>query len=196
MKSVTRSLAVLLSLLPLVVLAQPRPPEQRRGPDPERAEKMEKRMRMMRLLGLAEALDLEPEQALKLDAQMKKFDERRKPLREQVRESAAILERASHGDQGALNQVEQAARRAFDARAQLAQLDREMYEALSRDLSPQKRAQMALFLARFEGQTRVKVMKFRNGGHPGGPFGSRLEVLPPPGMAHLELRDLDLDEDL
>jgi ATP-dependent Lon protease len=89
---------------------------------------------------------------------MRKFDERRRPLKEQVRESADILERAADGDSSAMSQVDQAAQRAFDARAQLAALDREMFQALSKDLPPQKRAKLALFMARFEGQS----MKFKN----------------------------------
>ncbi|MFL5344415.1 MAG: hypothetical protein ACJ8AT_06465 [Hyalangium sp.] len=133
-----------LALLPLAALAAP--------PDAkaEAEQDAERQMRMARVLGLAEELELDSTQALKLDETLRKFDERRRPLREQVRESADVLERAANGDNTALSQVDQAAQRAFDARAQLAALDREMFQAISKDLPPQKRAKLALFMARFE----------------------------------------------
>jgi hypothetical protein len=122
-----------VALLPLAALAGP--------PDAAQTEadqEAEKRLRMARVLGLAEDLELDSAQALKMDETMRKFDERRRPLKEQVRESAEILERAADGDSSAMSQVEQAAQRAFDARAQLASLDREMFQALSKDLPPQR----------------------------------------------------------
>jgi len=143
-----------LALLPLAVLAEP-PEAQARA---EVEAEAEKQARLARVLGLAEELELDSQQALKLDETLRKFDERRRPLREQVRESADILERAADGDTAALSQVDQAAQRAFDARAQLAALDREMYQTLSRDLPPQKRAKLALFMARFD----HKFMKFKH----------------------------------
>src|SRR4051812_19616316 len=124
-------LAVLtLALLPLAALAAP--PDARAEPEQD----ADRQMRMARVLGLGEELELDSTQALKLDETLRKFDERRRPLREQVRDSADVLERAANGDNAALAQVDQAAQRAFDARAQLAALDREMFQALSKDLPP------------------------------------------------------------
>ena len=141
-----------LALLPLAALAAPPDAQQQAEQEAER------QMRTARIVGLAEALELDSAQALKLDETLRKFDERRRPLRQQVRESAEILERAASGDAGALSQVDQAAQRAFDARAQLTALDREMFQALSKDLPPQKRAKLALFMARFE----KRFSKFRS----------------------------------
>ncbi|HYH96542.1 hypothetical protein [Hyalangium sp.] len=143
-----------LALLPLTALAAP-PDAQA---ETEAEQNAEKQLRLARVLGLAEELELDSAQALRLDETLRKFDERRRPLREQVRESAETLERAADGDSTALSQVEQAAQRAFDARAQLAALDREMFQALSKDLPPQKRAKLALFMARFDN----KFMKFKH----------------------------------
>jgi hypothetical protein len=149
-------LAVLsLALLPLAALAQSA------DAATEAELEAEKQLRLARVLGLADELELDSAQALKLDETLRKFDERRRPLRLQVRESAEILERAAEGDTAALGQVEQAAQRAFDARAQLAALDREMYQTLSRDLEPQKRAKLALFMARFDTKFGKFKHKFR-----------------------------------
>ena len=146
-----RMVLLTLTLLPLVALAAPP-----HGDDD--AERAEKRTRMMRVLGLAEDLELNESQALRMAETMRQFDERRRPLMEQVRESAQLLRRASEGDASVQSQVEQAVQRVFDARAQLATLDREMYQALSRDLPPQKRAKLAIFMARHEGKL-VKLLK-------------------------------------
>ncbi len=144
-----------VALLPLAALAAP--PDARA----EAEQEAEKQLRLARVLGLAEDLELDSAQALKVDETLRKFDERRRPLKEQVRESAEILERAADGDSAAMPQVEPAAQRAFDARAQLAALDREMFQALSKDLPPQKRAKLALFMARFDMHSMKFKHKFR-----------------------------------
>lgn len=150
-----------LALLPLAVLAGP----QERGElsEAERLERRERRMRMMRVVGLAEELGLQETQALKMAETMRQFDERRRPLQQQVRESAEVLQRAAQGESAVLGQVDAATQRVFEARTQLAALDRDMYQALSRDLTPQQRAQLALFLARSKGLGKLHGMKGRMG---------------------------------
>jgi len=142
-------------LLPFLALAAPAEAKADRGA--ERMERMERRERLRRVVGLAEALDLDTQQALRMDETLRKFDERRRPLLEQVRESALTLMRAADGDASALGQVDQASKQAFDARTQLAALDREMFQALSKDLPPQKKAELALFLARTSGMGKLKL---------------------------------------
>jgi len=160
MKSPLRMTMLTLALLPLVALAEPPTGEaQREAERTERTERMEKRRRMMQVVGLAEELELEPAQAVKLSDTMRQFDGRRQPLREQVRQAAETLQRAAEGDSAAQGQVDAAVQRAFDARAQLTALDREMYQAMAKELPAQKRAQLALFLARFEG--RLMKMKHK-----------------------------------
>jgi ATP-dependent Lon protease len=145
-------LAVLtLTLLPLVSLAAP--PEEK-----DAAERAEKQLRLMRVVGLAEELELDESQALKMADTMRQFDERRRPLLEQVQQSAQVLRKAARGDTQAQSQVDQAVQRIFDARAQLAAMDRDMYQALARDLPPQKRAQLAIFMARHDGKT-MRLLK-------------------------------------
>ncbi len=134
-------LAVLtLSLLPLVSLAAP--PEGN-----EALRRTERRSRMQRVLELAEDLELNDTQALKLSETMRQFDERRQPLILQVREAAQVLRKAANGDPSAQSQVDTAVQRAFDARVQIASLDHELYQALAQQLPPQQRAQLAIFLA-------------------------------------------------
>ncbi|MDC0714610.1 hypothetical protein POL68_39545 [Stigmatella sp. ncwal1] len=140
-----------VALLPLGTFAAP----------PERREEVERQLRVARLVELSSELELDSAQALKMDGILRQFDERRRPLYEQVRESAKLLQRASKGDSSAQSQVDQAAQRAFEARAQLAVLDRELYQSLSQDLPAQKKAQLALFLARFD----RKAMKFKHRFH-------------------------------
>jgi translation initiation factor 2B subunit (eIF-2B alpha/beta/delta family) len=142
-----------LTLLPTLALAQP--------PDAdESAEHAEKQTRMMRVVGLAEELELNETQALKMADTMRQFDERRRPLMEQVRESAQVLRRAAEGDASAQSQVDASVQRIFDARTQLTVLDRDMFQALSKELTPQKRAQLAIFMARHDGKMMKVLKKF------------------------------------
>jgi hypothetical protein len=115
---------------------------------PEQRAAREQKKRMMQVVGLTEALGLSTQDALKVDGILKTFDERRRPLKEQVRESARILMEAARGDSAALNQVDQATGRILDARIQLASLDKELFQALSAGLNAQQRAKLALFYAK------------------------------------------------
>ncbi|MBE4751157.1 hypothetical protein G4177_23560 [Corallococcus sp. ZKHCc1 1396] len=145
----------LVFALPMLALAQPDRP----GPgarDPDRMARAEQRQRLRQVLELADTLELDSAQALKMDETLRRFEDRRRPLREQVRDSARTLQRASRGDSAAQGQVDAAAQKVFDARAQIAALDREMYQALAKDLPPQKRARLAIVLARSEGAKWLK----------------------------------------
>lgn len=148
---------VVVPFLALAAPAQAQPQSDRDAERVERQERQERRERLRRVMGLADALDLDTQQALRLDDTLRKFDDKRRPLLEQVRESALTLMRAADGDASAQGQVDQASQRAFDARAQLAALDREMFQALSKDLPPQKKAKLALFLARTSGMGKLKL---------------------------------------
>lgn len=115
----------------------------------ERREVREKRMRMMLVVGMAEALSLSETEAIRLADKIKAFDDKRKPLREQMFESMKLLKAAADGDQAALPKVDQATTALLDLRQQMAIVDKEMFLSVSKDLTPQKRAQLAIFLAKF-----------------------------------------------
>ncbi len=155
----TRMAVLALVMLPLVAAAQPSRDERREARGTERMERLEKRQRLRQVLELSDALELDNAQALKMEQTLRTFDERRRPLREQVREAARVLHQAARGDSAALPQVDGAAQRAFEARERIAALDREMYQALAKDLSPEKRAMLALTLARTEGKLKLKWKK-------------------------------------
>ena len=126
--------------------------------------KMERRMRLVRTLGLAEALDLDEAQALKLGQSISKFDDRRLAAHKELRDAHQVLRRAAGGEKASAAEVDQAIKRALDARAQLASLDREVVGAVTKDLSPEKRARAVLFLSRLEhrfGPGRGMMMRER-----------------------------------
>jgi hypothetical protein len=126
--------------------------------DPER---MEKRMRLARTLGLAEALDLDAPQALKLGETIARFDDRRLAARTQMREAQAVLRRAAMGEKVQPAEVDQAIQKALDSRAQLQAVDRETVAEVTKGLTPDKKARAVLFLSKFHG-------RFGPGMHGGG----------------------------
>lgn len=162
MKTKTRKSWVVLAVVlsPWLALAKP---GAREGSDPERdrdrmeragqrMERAEQRMRLRQVLTLSDVLELDNAQALKVEETLRQFDEKRRPLREQVREAARTLHQAARGDSAAQAQVDTAALRAFEARERIAALDKEMYQALAKGLAPEKRAKLALALARGGGK--------------------------------------------
>src|SRR5882672_3195696 len=90
-----------------------------------RREEHEKRMRMMLVVGMAEALSLSEAEAIRLSDKIKGFDDKRKPLREQMFESMKVLKAAADGDSVALGKVDTATVALLDLRMQMAVVDKE-----------------------------------------------------------------------
>jgi hypothetical protein len=171
-----------LTALPLLALAQgaaqaplgQQPAAGAQGPwgqgrmgrmDPER---MQKRMRLARTLGLAEALDLEPAQALKLGETLGKFDDRRFAVRKQLRDLRELLKRAAAGEKVPAAEVDGAVTKGLELRGQLAAIDRDTINAVTQGLSPEKKARAVLFLSNFHRHFAGPGMRPGMGG-PGGP---------------------------
>ena len=139
--------------------------EQRDDKRAQRHQERAQQLRMMMVLGMAEALGLNESEALRLSDKLKSLDEKRSPVREQMHEAMKTLKVAAEGEASAQGQVDGAVQRILDGRQQMAVLDKELFAVLSRDLSSQKRAQLALFLGKFQHQ--MKNLKGRHGGREG-----------------------------
>ncbi len=170
-----RNALVALLLLPLVAVAEaPKkdaPPAA--GPAQPDQARVEKRMRLARTLGLAEVLDLDTAQALKLGETLARFDDRRKAARNQAMAATDLLRDAAQGNASprpTAADVDGAIVKLLDARAQLQAIDREMLQAITRDLSPEQKARAALFLGRFrQSIERHMWMRGMGPGAAGGP---------------------------
>lgn len=123
----------------------------------ERAEHLEQRARsarMMYVVAISDALELNEAEALRLAEKLKGVEEKRRPLRQQMMESMRALHDAAEGDKAALGQVDVNVQRVLDGRAQMAAMDKELFQVLSKDLPPQKKAKLALVLARLNQERR------------------------------------------
>jgi len=167
--------------------AAPGAPAGAAGAEDRWGPRMERRMRLARALGLAEALDLEPAQVARMDEVLKGFDAKRKPVLQRLREDARALRAAAADPKATARQVDDLVGRAFAARGQLVAIDQEMYAALAKDLSPEKRARMALFFAKFRERMGMELRERRDGrsrapGRGPGPWGGGPPDAPfPPG---------------
>jgi len=179
-----KKLAVLAAVLPIAAFAQGPGPggppcescrHGKGGPGTDdRIEKMEKRGRLARNLGLAEALDLDTAQANKLADALAKVDDKRLALHKQQRDARQLLRRAAQGEKVTAAEVDGALAKILDVRAQSAALDKETVAIATKDLSPEKKARAALFLGRFEQRMGPGGMGKRMGkgggmGHQHGP---------------------------
>jgi hypothetical protein len=178
-------LAATAALVPALALAAPRSAAAAGDSDAQaRADRMQKRMRLARAIGLAEALDLDDAAALRMRDVLARYDERRAPLRKQVGDAMRILRDAAHGDQAAQGQVDPALSRARDARAQLNQLDGQMFDEIAKGLSPDRKAKAALFLVTFRHRAGHVMVRAGRGALRGGramelPELPRVAPLPP-----------------
>lgn len=163
-----RKILVALIVCPMMALAQgnapaaPQPPGAPARPDRAR---MEERMRLARTLGLAEALDLDSAGALKLRDTLARFDGRREAVHKQLKDAREALRKIASGQQKAsAGDVDAAIARIFEARAQLQATDKEMLQAVTQNLPPEKRARAVLFLGHFESRMHRRVARFHEGG--------------------------------
>ncbi len=135
------------------------------APPAQAQERIERRLRMARSLGLAEALDLDEAATARLNAVMAPYDARRKALLDGIRGDLRTLRQAARrGGPKALAGVDAAVQRVFDARQVALSLDREMFAALSTGMPPGQVARMALFFARFRQRFGMEMPE-----PPGGP---------------------------
>ena len=167
------ALLVAVLVLPGLTLAQGAPPAsppgQGNGPSAEVRERIERRLRMARTLGLADTLDLDESETAKLNAVMAPFDARRRAILEGVRGDVRTLRQAARQgdpktDPKAAAAVDGAVQRLFEARAAMVALDREMFAALSKGMAPEKAARMALFFARFRQRFGMEMPDAPGGG--------------------------------
>lgn len=173
-------------IAPLVGQAAPPAPGHGPGEGPgweARHDQVRKRARLARTLGLAEALDLSEAEALKMRDLLSRFDERRQPIHRQFHDAMAQVRKAARGDAAAQKSVDDALRRLREARGQLQALDDEMFQALSKDLTPERKARAALFLTRFRQRMETKMRHLRETmdhmreGRPPGGAGARMGAL-------------------
>src|SRR5450631_2599130 len=111
-------------------------------------EQWQKRSRLMRTLAIADALELDDAATLKLRDRLTRFEDRRAPIQSQLLEQTVVLRRAAKGDTTAFAQVDGAIQKVLALRGQLEQLDRQLFAELSVGLTPQKKARLALTMAR------------------------------------------------
>ena len=171
-----KRIAVALALcLPLAALAAPRGPGPVPGPRGEnweaRKAQMMKRMRVAFTVGYAEALDLTEAEALKARDVLGKFDARRAALHQQMHEQVTVVRKAAEGDAAAGKSLDGAIQKLRDLRGQMTAMRDELFQELTKGLSPEKKAKAALFLNRFRarmmmgrmGHMRERVMEMRRG---------------------------------
>lgn len=111
-----------------------------------------RRARLKYVVEIAEALDLNEAEALKLSDKIKGIEDRRQPIRQDMREAMKAVKAAAEGDTAALPQVDANIQKVLDGRAQMAVMDKELFTLLAKDLSPQQRAKLAVVLAKIHGE--------------------------------------------
>jgi hypothetical protein len=154
-------------MVALAGVAQAAGPKKADDPDSAgRREQMDQRTQMMVTLQLAEALELDDAATLKLRQTVTQWDAQRAPLRQQMFDLAQVLRRAAKGDTTAYGQVDQSIQKIIELRAQMQQIDQSMFQKLSQGC-PQKKAKLALAIARMPGTMRGMMHGGRGG--PGEP---------------------------
>jgi len=130
------------------------PPPPPPGERPEPSVEWQKRAQLMRMLAIADALELDDAATLKLRTRLQQFEAKRAPVHHEMMEQTIVLRRAAKGDTTAFAQVDAAIQKALALRAQLEQMDRDLFTELSAGLPPQKKARLALAMARLPQQMR------------------------------------------
>lgn len=152
----TRLLTMLLVLSSVSVFASPPAGHPKWTPEvqAERMQAHERKMRLMYVVSISEALDLNEKDALKLAEKLKAVEEKRRPLRQSMGEAIQALKDASEGDATALTSVDANVQKVLDGRSAMAAFDKELFGSLAQGYSPQQRAKLALVLGRLSNEGR------------------------------------------
>ena len=158
-----KKLIAILAALPIAAFAQGGPPQGNTNPGGPamgmrgngkgpgmNGEFAQRRARLALTLGLATALDLDEAQALRLGDTVARFTERRRALHEQMRDAQQTLRKAAQGEKVSAADVDHAIAKMLDGRAQVQAQDRELIAAVTKDLTPEKKARAVLFLSKFQ----------------------------------------------
>ena len=153
-----QTLILALALVPALALSAPAAPPGPGGAafaQGRRDDLRQRHLRLARALGLAEALDLDEQGALKLRATLARHDERRAPVERDVAEAVRTLRAAAAGEGAQAAQVDGAVQRLHDGRERLARLDAELLAELTSGATPERKARAALFLAHFHARAQA-----------------------------------------
>jgi hypothetical protein len=115
---------------------------------------MRQRAHVAMVVAISEALELGEADALKLSEKLKTIEDRRQPIRASMHEAMKAVRAAAQGEAAALTQVDANVQKVLDGRAQMAAMDKELFTFLAKDLPPQKKAKLALVLARLGQELR------------------------------------------
>ena len=132
-----------------------------KGDREERMEAREREARLMYVVAISEALELNEAEAIKLSEKIKGVEEKRRPLRQAMGEAMRSLKDAADGEANALTQVDANVQKVLDGRAQMAAMDKELFATLAQGYPPQKRAKLALVL----GRLNHEMKGFKKGRH-------------------------------
>lgn len=158
MRTITHALLLTLCLVPLAVRAQKG--HERRDKD-QRREEIQRRVRTMRAISLANHLDLDEREALRLNHLMTEYDGRRHALREQIRGHMRILRNAADEPNPDGPSVDSAIDAVLQGRQQMETLHQEEARALMKNLNARQRARLALFLKKFPEEVRKAMKRHR-----------------------------------
>jgi hypothetical protein len=150
-------IAAFLLVAPAAASAQGGPPPAGDGQPGQWRERVEKRLRLARSLGLADALDLDEAGTARMNAAMAPFDARRKAVLDGIRADLGTLRQAARGSGATIAVVDAAVQRIFEARQASLAIDKEMFAALSKDLPPEKVARLALFFGKFRQRFGMEI---------------------------------------
>ncbi len=158
--------AAVVMFLCLAQTASAQAATQREAKAKANAALQERRVRMLATVGIAEALELSDTEALKLSETFRVFEDRKRPIRQSIGQAMKQVKAAAEGDTVAQAQIDTHIKTVLEGRAQLAQIDRELFNALSAGQSAQKKAKLALFVAKFNQELqKLKEVKERRSKH-------------------------------
>jgi len=157
-----------IALTPWIAMAGP--PTEEGKPEEIRA-RVERRMHLIRLVELSDSLGLSDDKAMRIEKIMVQFDERRAKLRESTQEARKTLKKAADGDKAAQTQIDQAVDQLINARRAMVDIERDTYQAISKELTPEQRAKFVLFISEFRHRMESvahSVHERMGGSGPGG----------------------------
>jgi len=129
-----------------------------KGKSQQEKQEIRQKIRTMRAIALANQLELDEGKALKVNALLAEFDEKRMQMHESLRGRFLRIKRASEEVSPDSAALDQDLEKLFELQRDMMLLQRQEFDSIAKLLDPRQRAKLVVFLQRFPEQVR-RVMK-------------------------------------
>ena len=161
--TIVAALALTAFALPPALAQEPPPPDEKHPRSKEERERFQERLRLMRMIALTEALELDEATAAKLFPYLREGDEAQGAVHKEVREHRKALKAMAEQEVFEDKAIDEHIRAIGKLEQTMSELRAKQVEGLKRILTPEQRLKFLLTRSHLERELRQALREHRRG---------------------------------